>query len=490
MISNIPPQRSFGDWLRQQRRALDLSREKFACQVGCSAVTLRKLESEERRPSPLMAERLADVLDIVRDDRPSFLQFARGNPFAAPVAVPEAPAAKTFLAPNHNLPLQLTSFIGREQELADIARLLRVTRLLTLCGPGGSGKTRLALQTSAAQVDRYPDGVWMVELAALADPALLPQTIATVLGVKDPGGQLLTERLAEQLRPRQLLLLLDNCEHLIGACAKLAEHLLRTCPEVTILATSRENLAIAGELVRLVPPLSLPALGASAPPEAVAESEAVRLFCDRAQAVAPALTLTTANAAAIAVICRQLDGLPLAIELAASRLRLLTLEQIVARLDDCFGLLTNGSRTALPRHQTLQALVDWSYELLSPPERSLLCSLAVFAGGWTLEAAEAVCADDNMPAGSVLDLLTHLVNKSLVVAVGPPDGEARYYLLETIRQYAYAKLAASGEAATLRRRHALYFGSPAWRSDGDLDDANLRRALHLFELALQTDSAG
>jgi non-specific serine/threonine protein kinase len=388
-----------------------------------------------------MAERLAEVLDIVRDDRPSFLQFARGNPFAAPVGVLETPAAKPYRAPHHNLPLQLTSFIGREQALADIARLLPATRLLTLSGPGGSGKTRLALQTSAAQLGHYPDGVWCVELAPLADPALLPQTIATVLGVKETPGRLLTELLAEHLRPRHLLLLLDNCEHLIGACAEMAEHLLHNCPGLAILTTSRECLAIAGERVYLVPTLSLPGPIAREPLEAVAESEAVRLFCERAQAVAPAMTLTAGNAAAIAAICRQLDGIPLAIELAASRARLLTLEQIVARLDDRFELLTNGSRTAPPRHRTLQALMDWSYELLSPHERSLLRGLAVFTGDWNLEAAEAVCVDEGLPAGSVLDLLTRLVNKSLVVAVRPSDGEARYYLLETIRQYAWTKLA-------------------------------------------------
>jgi predicted ATPase len=237
------------------------------------------------------------------------------------------------------------------------------------------------------------------------------------------------------------LLLLDNCEHLIEACAEMADYLLRACPGLTILATSRERLAIAGERVYLVPTLSLPGLSASAPLEAVAASEAVRLFCERAQAVAPALRLTAGNAGAIATICQQLDGNPLAIELAASRAQLLTLEQIVARLDDRFGLLTTGSRTAPPRHQNLQALMDWSYELLSPLERSLLRSLAVFAGDWNLEAAEAVCVDEGLPAGSVLDLLTRLVNKSLVVAVRPPDGEARYFLLETIRQYAWAKLA-------------------------------------------------
>src|SRR5205085_2067951 len=240
---------------------------------------------------------------IVRDDRPSFLQFARGNPFAAPDDVLGPPAAKRYRAPLHNLPLQLTSFIGREQVLAAIGQLLHANRLLTLSGPGGSGKTRLALQTSAAHLDHYPDGVWWVELAPLADPALLPQSIATALGIKETRSQLLTDLVAEHLRRRKLLLLLDNCEHLLGACADIAEQLLQTCPGLTILATSRERLAIAGERVFLVPTLSSPGLKESVPLEVAAESEAVRLFCERAQAGAPEMTLTAGNATAIATIC-------------------------------------------------------------------------------------------------------------------------------------------------------------------------------------------
>ncbi|MGH2355976.1 MAG: protein kinase domain-containing protein, partial [Chloroflexota bacterium] len=300
----------------------------------------------------------------------------------------------------HNLPAALSTFVGREREAAEVQRLLRGegdrprARLVTLTGAGGAGKTRLAIHVAASLLGNYPDGVRLVELAPLADAALVPQAVAAALGVRETPGRPVADTLVDTLAPRCLLLVLDNCEHLVAACAALAEALLRACPDLQILATSREALGLLGETTWPVPALSLPA--ATALPVArvaeVAEHEAVRLFTERAAASSPGFALTEQNAAAVAEICRRLDGLPLAIELAAARVRALSVQQIAARLDDRFRLLTAGRRAALPHQQTLRASMDWSYELLAEPERQVLRRLAVFAGGWPLEAAEAVCS--------------------------------------------------------------------------------------------------
>ena len=299
-----------------------------------------------------------------------------------------------------NLPIQPTSFIGRRQEMAEVRRLLTATRLLTLTGTGGVGKTRLALHVAADLVDAYRDGVWLVELASVTDPALVLQAVAAALGVREQPGRPLRDTLIDFLDARHLLLVLDNCEHLVAACAQLADAVLHACPTVTILATSREALGVGGELTWRVP--SLPAPDAQHPPplEHLTQYEAVRLFIDRAVFALPSFTVTNANAPAVAQICWRLDGISLAIELAAARVKLLAPEQIAARLDDRFRLLTGGSRTALPRQQTLRAAIDWSYDLLSEPERTLLRRLSVFAGGWTLEGAEAVCGDGQRATGN------------------------------------------------------------------------------------------
>jgi len=440
MNASEQSQRSFGDWLRQRRRELDLTRPELARQVGCSAITLRKLEAEERRPSKQMAERLAEVLRVAPDERPAFLRFARGDPFAEPgqAKSPSQPQS----APGHNLPLQLTRFVGRTQELAQVTRLLGTARLVTLTGAGGTGKTRLAEQVAAGllEASAYADGIWYVELAPVAAPAQVPQALAEALGLREIPGRPLLDVLLDHLRPRQVLLVLDNCEHLVQASAELAEKLLRACPRLTILATSREGLDIPGEMPVRVPPLSSPPANTTPDVADLAQYDAVQLFVDRAARVLPGFEITPAEAPAIARICQQLDGLPLAIELAAAKARLLKIDQIAERLSDRFQLLAGGSRTALARHQTLAALMDWSYELLPEDERRVLRRLAVFAGGWTLEAAEAVV----LRPADVLDLLGGLVNKSLVVAERLPGQETRYHLLETIRQYALAKLAASG----------------------------------------------
>lgn len=350
--------------------------------------------------------------------------------------------------------------------MVEVQRLLGASRLLTLTGTGGVGKTRLGRELAASQRATFPDGIWIVELSALTDPRLIPQAVATVLGVRETADRPLTTALAEALCADHALLILDNCEHLIDGCAALAEALLSTCPGLQILATSRQALGIAGETTFRVPPLSLPA-PASPPPgpeRAAPASEAVRLFVERAQAAVPSFTLTERNSPAVEQICLSLDGLPLAIELAAARIGVLSPEQIAARLDDRFHLLTSGSRTALPRHQTLQAMVDWSHELLDEQERVLLRRLAVFAGGWTLDAAEEVCGADGLTASSILDLLSGLVAKSMVLTVEHAD-EVRYRFLESPRVYAAEKLREAGEETTLRERHCAWLVALAERGE-------------------------
>jgi len=477
---------SFGYWVRRRRKALDLTQADLARKVGCALVTIQKIEAEERRPSGQIAALLAEQLRIAPDERAAFLRSARGELAVDRLHAPDAPA----VSPQHNFPIQLTSFIGRSHELATIAAMLAEARLLTLTGPGGTGKTRLALRLAEDVLDQFPAGVWVVELAPLADPALIVPAIATVLDVReDPGRPLLTT-LSNYLREKQPLLVLDNCEHLIDACAQLADMLLRACPRLRILASSREPLGVAGEAFFRVPALPTPDPHHLPPLDQVLGYPAVQLFVERARTVQPAFEVMQANAPPLAQVCARLDGIPLAIELAATRVRMLPLAQIAARLDDRFRLLTGGSRTAVPRQQTLQALIDWSYELLPEDERALLRRLAVFVGGWTLEAAEAVCEfrieneelrkaeedrvvlNSQSPRGhSILDVLGHLVDKSLV-QVDQAGNAARYRMLDTIRQYALEKLAASGGADRVRRRHAQYYLGLTERAETLRPDVN------------------
>jgi predicted ATPase/DNA-binding CsgD family transcriptional regulator len=406
-----------------------------------------------------------------------------------------------------NLPLQLTSFIGRDGEIADLKRRLlpadgeqdlqsgsaarrERARLLTLTGPGGCGKTRLAIQVASQLRDEYADGVWWLGLAALSDPALVPQTLAHALGLREFSDTTLPDILTHYLESKRLLLVLDNCEHLLTACAELALRLLPACPDLQTLATSREPLSIPGEVSWLVPSLSLPD-PARLPPDWT-RFDAIRLFVERAASVSSTFALTAGNATVVAQICQRLDGMPLAIELAAARVKVLTVEQIAARLDDRFVLLTSGNRAALiPRHQTLRATIDWSHDLLSEQERALFYRLSVFAGGFTLEAAESVGTGGKVEKQDVLDLLSQLVDKSLVVAETQGPSEARYRLLETIRQYAQEKLLASREAEQVRERHLAFYvalaeaGEPhlrgldqlRWLSRLEVEHDNLRSAL-------------
>lgn len=377
-----------------------------------------------------------------------------------------------------SLPTPLTNFVGRESAVRDIEASLSSSRLVSLCGTGGIGKTRLAIQVAHDIADDFPDGAWFADLSALTDPALVPQSVATLLQVREQADSSLMETLCAALRTKSLLLVLDNCEHLIAACRSLADSLLKTCPNLRILATTRQPLEVGGECVWRVPPLSLPdesAIQNTPPEEWLEQSEALRLFVERAKAVMPTFALTAHSAPATIQICRQLDGIALALELAAARVRILSVEQISLRLQDRFRLLTDGSKTAPARQQTLRGVIDWSYELLSEPERLLFARLAVFSGGWTLEAAESISGDD------VLDTLANLADKSLIVVQGSEAGAARYGMMDSIRHYARERLQESGEEEHWRRRHGEYFVSLAEQAEHHLTDATQAEWFEILE---------
>ena len=354
-----------------------------------------------------------------------------------------------------NLPRQVTTFVGRERELDVLVELVREKSVVTLTGVGGVGKTRLALEAAAELAPDYPDGAWLCELAPVGDAGALWEVLGAALGVPPPTGRPVAEAVLEYLVPKRLLLVLDNCEHVLDAGARLVDTVTQRCPGVSVLATSREGLALVGEQLVAVSSLGVPAEGLEA--DVLAHVDAVRLFVERAHDAKRDFTLTEHNAPAVAQLCRRLDGIPLAIELAAARVRSLTPEDLVERLDQRFRLLTRGSRAALERHQTLRNAIDWSYDLLSSTERAALNRLAVFPGGCDMSAAEAVLVDDDLGAEDVVDVLGQLVDKSLVLVDPETSGGTRYSLLETIRQYAREHLEAGGDAEVLRHRHADYF---------------------------------
>jgi predicted ATPase/DNA-binding CsgD family transcriptional regulator len=385
--------------------------------------------------------------------------------------------------PQNNLPLPLSSLVGRTEAMARMRRLLADTRLLTLTGPGGVGKTRLALEVASALLDSFADGVWWVDLAPLSDDALVAHAVAQTLELRDDPARSKVTALGDYVQDKEVLLVLDNCEHLIAGCAKLADQLLSRAPRLVVVATSREPLRIGGETVWSVPPLSLPCLDGTVTPESVVASEAGQLFLVRAQAVQPDFRLTDAVARAVTEVCCRLDGIPLAIELAAARVPVVSAPQIAARLDDLFQLLSKGRRNALPRHQTLEAAIEWSYDLLTPREQKLFERLAVFAG-FGLAAAEAVAGDPSNPEAlqptDMLDLLSQLVTKSLVVR--QPDEPDRYRMLDTIRQYAWQRLSTSGELELVRQRHLSYYLELAERGEAKLLGADQVEWIKLLEL--------
>ena len=387
------------------------------------------------------------------------------------------------LTRRHNLPLQLTSFIGREKEIADVTRLLEKSRLVTLTGSGGTGKTRLSIEVGNELLHQYPDGVWIVEFAPISDAKLVPSTTAIAIGLREEPQRPVLETLCDYLREKKILIILDNCEHLIEACAQLADMLLHACPDIRILASSRESLSIAGETSYIVPSLSLPDIQHLPPLESLSHYEAIQLFIERASAATQHFAVTIDNASSVAQICQRLDGIPLAIELAAGKIRALSAQQIAQRLDDRFRLLTSRNRTALPRHQTLRAAIEWSYNLLTPGEQILFRRLSVFIGGWTLEAAEQVCGNKSIETDHILDLLLRLVDKSLIVAE-TQQAEPRYHMLETIRQYAQEKLDEVGESSQMRDHHLAYISRLGEEAEPKLYGAKQVAYLNWLEVEL------
>ncbi|MFN8472600.1 MAG: tetratricopeptide repeat protein [Anaerolineae bacterium] len=474
---------TFGQWLKRRRKALDLTQADLAEAVGYSISTIRKVEADEERPSKALVDRFADVLRIPETERLAFTRFARdlgaetGTVAALPLPpVPAiAPATLALVTPHSNLPTPPTPLIGRETELATLLRLLRDPhiRLLTLTGPGGTGKTRLALQVSADSAADFADGVFFVNLAPLADSARVIHAIAQALDVHEDEEHPLVDLLHDYLREKRLLLVLDNFEHLVSAAPEVAS-LLSAAPALKILVTSREVLRLRGEHDFAVPPLAVPPTtdrgavedvrrpvsnGASP----ITQYEAVQLFIQRAREAKADFAVTDANAPAVAEICYRLDGLPLAIELAAARVRLLPPEAILPRLGSRLKMLTGGARDLPPRQQTLRNAIAWSYDLLDSDEKALFRRLAVLAGPFALEAAEALCPE-NASSFDVLDGMGLLVQKSLLRQDVAVDGEPRYAMLDTIREYALEQLAESGEETDVRRAHARYFLALAERA--------------------------
>ncbi|HEY3059541.1 MAG TPA: tetratricopeptide repeat protein [Chloroflexota bacterium] len=429
---------AIGAALRRHRIAAGLTQEELAEKAGLSTRGIQDLERGARRaPHPETLRRLSHALGRDDDSMLTDLETGKGQP----------------------LPVALSSFVGRERDVAEVATRLRHARLVTLAGTGGIGKTRLALAVAGQVNVEYEDGAWLAELGPLADGGLVLPCVATALGVREQFLRPLLETLCTALADRSLLLVLDNCEHVLDACAVLLGSLLRACPGVRVLATSRQPLRVEGESIWRVPPLTVPELGRPVSIETLAAHGATRLFLERAQP-SPAMPPLSAEARrAIATICQRLDGVPLAIELAAARAPTFTFEQIALRLDDAIGLLSNGSRSAPPRHRTLQATIEWSVGLLTEPEQMLLERIAAFAGGFTLEAVEHVAAGNGLDSGDVLDLLSQLTDKSLVVAEPSDDGTTRYQLQEVLRQFGQDRLTrrAPEVVQAVSERHARYY---------------------------------
>lgn len=456
---------SFGSWLKQRRTALRLTRAELAQRVHCAVVTLRKIEEDARRPSAELAAQLADHLALAPEERRLFIRVARGERAADQLlnahshALPQQHALQTRTSDpirHTNLPAPLTSFIGRDSDVVALATLLDAHRLVTITGVGGVGKTRLAIAVGThflqSRAEVFPDGVWMVELASLAQASLVVPAIARLFKLPDQSDRAPLDLLQEHLADKRLLLVIDNCEHLIDACADMVSRLLPYCWQVRILATSREELSLPGEALYQVAPLALPEpfLHTSAP---LRESAAVQVFLDRMHR--PHGHLSAAEMTTIGLICRRLDGIPLALELAAPLAQHMPLADIAAQLHDQMATLVNTYRAAVPRHRTMQSALEWSYRLLAPAEQHCLFRASVFRNGWTHAAAEAVCGE--APVRSVLPALQQLVATSLVLVAEQPNGEPRYRMLEPVRQFAQGLLAASGESEHIARRHAAYF---------------------------------
>jgi predicted ATPase/DNA-binding XRE family transcriptional regulator len=495
---------SFGKWLRHRRRGLDLTQEELAHRVGCAPITIRKLEGDKMRPSKQLAESLSRSLGISPSQREEFVQFARATgletsqrPLLDISTGGNGHISASSLSNKHrtNLPAPIATFIGREKEQDDLLNLIMKNRLVTVTGTGGIGKTRLSLQVGQKLLSEYPEGVWFIALEATSDPALVCKTVASVFNIQEGAERPVKEILVNTLCSKAAMLIFDNCEHVLEACATLIRVLLTNCPGLKIFATSREPLGIVGEAIYRVPSMKLPNVQESL--DSFRASESVCLFEERAQLAKFDFCLTLENAASTARICQHLDGIPLAIELAAAKVTVLSVEQIADQLHENFRLLAQGSSAALPRHQTLWSAIDWSYNLLTPSEKVLSRRLSVFVGGWTVDAAVSVCSDESSQREEALHLLEHLINKSLVIRE-ETSHVGRYRFHETIRQYMKQRLVESGEEPVIHTRHLKYFlklseqiepelvgpRQMQWTSLVRVERHNIRAAL---EHALRTD---
>ena len=454
---------SFGEWLKRRRGAEGWTQEHLARKIHCSTSALRKFELEERRPSAEVVEQLAILFNIPPEERVSLLHFARGDWQAFGSRVTDAEPWHVMNTDSQsNLPLSISSFIGREKEQNELINLLQKNRLVTLAGTGGIGKTRLALQVGYQLQDDLLDGVWFVPLDSLSDPALVPQTVASIFEIRASADRPILDTLKDVLRRKTLLLILDNCEHLLEACTQLLTALLLHCPHLKILTTSRETLNLTGEAIYYLPPLSTPESGTLS--RNLAEYESVQLFIERAALALSAFQITEENSQAIVDICRRVDGIPLALELTAARVNILNVDEISKQLHKSFALLGNDHRATNSRHQTIQASLKWSWSLLTREEQVFLCQLSGFAGGWVLEAAEAVCD------GNVLSLTNILVQKSLIKV--EQKHVTRYHFHEMIRQFVHGKLLESGGSERIRDRHLAYYVKLVGQAEPELYRSN------------------
>lgn len=498
-------QPSFGHWLKRKRKALDLTRERLAQRVGCSVATIRKLEAEERRPSIQIANRLAEVFDVLPNEQTAFLKFTRGEWESAPqVAIEDTPWRVPVKPPRSNLPAALTSLIGRGREIAEVRSYLGRPdiRLVTLLGPPGIGKTRLSLEAAHRSFTEFLGGVFFVALAPLDDPALIAFTIAQALGYVEIRNQSVAQQLMDGIGDQQMLLILDNCEHLIEEVVPLASNLLLACPLLKILATSREAFRVRGEWLYTVPALDVPEVSSAINLESAANFQALTLFVERARAVRSDFSLTADNIQAVARICAHLDGLPLAIELIAARIRVMTPETLLARLDDQFILSADGTRAVSARQKTLKDAIGWSYNLLSTEEQEIFVFLSAFSGGFTLKAAETILSH-RVSEKSMSDHITSLLDKSLLQYIPHDHGESRFTMLVTIQDFALKHLRHTGAETEVRDGHLVYFLELAeladreihgpdqveWLDRLDPEHANFRTALEWCVSNKKTEAA-
>ena len=470
---------SFGAWLKRQRKASDLTQEQLADQVGCSAIAIRKIEAEERRPSAQIAERLAQIFNIPKNEQKTFRDFARGNIASAPKdTVKDIPWRATRV----NLPATVTSLIGRAEELALIRDYLLDPniRLITLIGPPGIGKTRLSLEAARTATIEFTDGVFFAALAPLDDPSLIPSAVIQALGYFEAKSQDLFIQFTDRIGDKHILLVLDNCEHLIEDIAPFASRLLSACPRLKIIATSRESLRIPGEWLYYIPTLNVPKESSPVDVASAASFPALILFAERARAVRADFMLTAENVQAVIAICAKLDGLPLAIELIATRIRFMSPQALLERLTDSFIFSADGMRAVSARQKTLNNAIGWSYSFLLAEEQKLLLSLSVFSGGFTLKSVESIFS--GMVTGkSMADLVASLSDKSLLQRALDMRGETRFNMLVTIQQFALDRLRNTGDETNARNQHLIFFLDLAERGDKEMRGPSQVRWADLLE---------